>query len=468
MRGFFVALFIVLGGILVIPASLAVWQEREILDEDNFVATVNEVFQDEDVQVAIATRLTATIMEEGDISGRIESGLEEVQARNERVPEGILLLKGPLTNVAEEAIYRLTIRALESPRLEAALDAALRAAHRTLMAILDEDNELLQVEDGVLYLNLQPVVEQVIVELAGERGLDLLDKIDIPDDAGKIEITSASDNEAIWTLARWVDKFDPILPIMSAAFFVLAIAIARRRSRALIGVGTAIAVVSALALFTIAVPLKELATSWPPREEGVAAAESTYEILVDSFRSQQLFLVIVGIAMVGGGFLGGDTEFMRTLRTKIRGKPGEGPTLREWAIERVHVLRLVGLGLGALFILVWPDPSTRLTVTVLVIVGLYLVAVTALTSAAEWARRVREKANELLGAPKEPVEAGVPRSGTAMWVERHSGLLRLIGLVAAIILLAAWPNFTFGTFFVVSALTLMYLAAIDWLSNRTD
>jgi hypothetical protein len=468
MRGFFVAFFIVLGGILVIPASLAVWQEREILDEDNFVATMNEVFQDEDVQVAIATRLTATIMEEGDISGRIESGLGEVQARNERVPEGILLLKGPLTNVAEEAIYRLTIRALESPRLQAALDAALRAAHRTLMAILDEDNELLQVEDGVLYLDLQPVVEEVIVELAGERGLDLLEKIEIPDDAGKIEITAASDNEAIWTLARWVDKFDPVLPIMSAAFFVLAIAIARRRSRAVIGVGTAIAVVSALALFTIAVPLKELATSWPPREEGVAAAESTYEILVDSFRSQQLFLVIVGIAMVGGGFLGGDTEFMRTLRTKVRGKPGEGPTLREWAIERVHVLRLVGLGLGALFILVWPDPSTRLTVTVLVIIGLYLVAVTALTSEAEWAKRVREKANELLGAAKQPVESGVPRSGTGMWVERHSGLLRLIGLVAAIILLAAWPNFTFGTFFVVSALTLMYLAAIDWLSNRAD
>jgi hypothetical protein len=67
--------FLVLGALLTIPASVAVWQERTILDEDTFVKTAGAVLDEEDVQVAVASRMADAVMVQLDIRNRIDAAI---------------------------------------------------------------------------------------------------------------------------------------------------------------------------------------------------------------------------------------------------------------------------------------------------------------------------------------------------------------------------------------------------------
>ena len=145
IRFLLVSFLIVLGGVLSVPAAIAIWQEREIQDEDNFIDTTNDVFENEDVQVLLATRLTDAIMERTELSSLIAEGLVEVEERaGERAPAGILLLQEPLTQLARDRIYNLCLRLLESQPLADVRETALRAVHRALMAIVKEDVPLIE------------------------------------------------------------------------------------------------------------------------------------------------------------------------------------------------------------------------------------------------------------------------------------------------------------------------------------
>ena len=80
-RFFIVSFLIFLGGVLSIPAAIAVWQEREIQDEDAFVQNLQDVTNDEDVQVVLAARLTDRIMTRTDLQARISEGLANLEER---------------------------------------------------------------------------------------------------------------------------------------------------------------------------------------------------------------------------------------------------------------------------------------------------------------------------------------------------------------------------------------------------
>ena len=63
MRSLIAGFLVVVGALMTVPGGVAVWQERVFLDEDTFVSTIDEAFEQEEVQVAIAEQLTDVIME---------------------------------------------------------------------------------------------------------------------------------------------------------------------------------------------------------------------------------------------------------------------------------------------------------------------------------------------------------------------------------------------------------------------
>ncbi len=105
IRLLIVSFLIILGGVLSIPAAISIWQERQIQDEDNFVSTTTEVFEDEQVQVLLATRLTEVIMTQTDIQQYITDGLTDLEDRaGAKAPPGIKLLAAPLTRLATDTV----------------------------------------------------------------------------------------------------------------------------------------------------------------------------------------------------------------------------------------------------------------------------------------------------------------------------------------------------------------------------
>ena len=167
MRSLIVGFLVVVGALMTIPGGVAVWQERVFLNEDTFVSTVDEAFEQEEVQFAIAEQLTDVIMERAEIEDRIASGLANLEGEQ---GADLALLEGPLTGLAREAVFRSSLRLIEAEPLEAVREAALRSTHRLISAPVFDDQAVIAVSGDDLVLDLGVVLDEVIKDLGGGEG----------------------------------------------------------------------------------------------------------------------------------------------------------------------------------------------------------------------------------------------------------------------------------------------------------
>ena len=275
-------------------------------------------------------------------------------------------------------------------------------------------------------------------------------------------ISEENDNAWLWKLVRWIDDFNPVVPIIVALIFILAIVIAKSRRRALIATGATLAIVSGLMILALAAPVKELATTWPPTDEGKQAAENVYDILLDDFQRQQAFVVLIGLGIVLVASVAGDRRVVDTVRAAAtrREEADAGGLIR----ERAGALRLAGLIVSGVILIVWPEPGLRTVIGVAVLLALYLGVIWLLASDSGWATRAREGLAETLGSPGDvPAQR---RAGVVGWVGTHAGLLRLVGLlVGAALVLFVW-GVTLGGLVLIAATVLIYLAMIEWAATE--
>jgi hypothetical protein len=193
---------------------------------------------------------------------------------------------------------------------------------------------------------------------------------------------------------------------------------------------------------------------------------------VKAFLRQQAIFMFLGVGLAVGASLQVDTVFLRVVRP-LRGKTaetaaGDQTSILDWISERTVALRISGLGLAGLFLVTWPDLSTRLIVTVVVLVALYLLALTITTSDADWAVSARGRIADVWKRyfrvdRTSPAES---QPGVSGWITARAHWFRVIGILAGIVFLIAWPSVTFGLVVIVFALELIYLAAIDFVGNR--
>jgi hypothetical protein len=398
-----------------------------------------------------------------DIQQYISDGLVDLEDRaGTNVPAGIKLLAAPLTRLATQTVYDICLDILQSDAFSTVLETALRTTHKAVMAVIKDDSALLSETNGQVILNLRPVIEQVVQELAGDRGQEALSQLNIPDDAGQIVIRDQAENPWIWKVAKWVDDFDPIIPIVTAIVFLLAIAIAKGRRRAIIATGATLAIVAGLTLLALGAPVKELATSWPKTDEGKEATKQAYDIILNSFRRQQFITVLFGLGMVAVASAAGDKRVVAMLRRSERREEGgfEG-----FVRERVVGLRLAGLALAGVILILWPDPTLRTVLTVGFLLVTYLGLIYLFASESSWAASARSSlAGWTAGMADEQGEAP---PGVVGWVVRHAGILRVAGIVVgAALVLFVW-DLSLGGMVLIVAGELLYLALIEWAVAST-
>jgi hypothetical protein len=474
MRSALIVLLIVIGGILTIPGSIGLWQDRAVLDEDSFVNTVDEVFEQEEVQTALASRLTDGLMEYLEVRDRIGNALEELDEREENLPEGLVLLEGPLARVARESIYRVALRLIEEQPLEEVREAALRGVHRYVVALVNDDNDFLRRIGKDIVIDLKPLLEAIVREVGGERADGFLDRVELPDDAGVIKLGETTDISIVWDSVHLLDRAYPIFAAIAVVLFGIAILISRNRRLALIGAGAATAIAAAALLLVVSQPMKQLLTDAIATPDGKSATAAIYDVLTDSFKRQQSLLVLVGVTVVAGATLAGESSMARAVRSVLR-RPDEQPegeiTMGEWVRQRTLALRVVGLAVGGLFLVVWPDPSTRLTATVLIFVGLYLALIFIVSSDSRWAEGIRSPIAAAWGRFFRLDDRRLPeasRRSAAHWIALRAAWLRLAALVIGAAYLIVRPDVSLTTILVVLAVEMLFFALIDIIVNRVS
>lgn len=468
MRSLFVILLIAVGILLSVPASVAAWQERVVYDEDEFVSMIDESLEQEEVQTALAQRLTATLMQELEIRDRIGMTLTRLEEEGpEGIPEGIALLEGPLTRVSNDAIYRATLRAIEQEPLQEVRDKLLRAVHRLVMAVIDDDVEVLESQGNQVVIDMKPILEAAILEVGGERGESLLERVELDEDAGVIVLFEKEDVTGARLFFWWMRQSMPVLPITVLVMLFLAIAISRDRSRTAMIVGGLLVAVTALTVLAVSVAGNVASDAIAQTPEGKEALKAVYDVIVRSFKQQQMLIILCGALLAIGGWVFGDSRMAGAIRDRFRGE-GREPTgggMQGWAREHAIGLRAAGLVGGALLLVIWPDVTTRFALTVFGIVAVYLLGLALVTSEADWAVNARAKLDEM-SDKHLAASTGVKGGGFAGFVATHASTLRIavIGLSVAFLLL--WPTVKLSTFVVIVALALLLLAGIDTLVNR--
>jgi hypothetical protein len=470
MRSLFVILLIAVGLLLSIPASVASWQERVIFNEDRFVSTVDESLEQPEVQEAIALRLTDTLMTELEIRNRIDTTLTRLEEEGPSgIPEGIALLGGPLTRVSQDAIYRATLRTIQEQPLANVRDTLLRAVHRLVIAVIEDDKDVLTEVNDQVVIDMKPILESAVLEIGGERGESLLENADLPEDAGIIVLADADDVTGYRLFFWWMNEAMPVLPIVAALLLLMAVVISRDRSRTVMIVGGLLVAVMALTILAVSVAGNFAADLIAQTPEGKEALKSIYDVIVRSFKEQQLFLIGAGVLLAIGGWLFGDSRAAESIRGRFRreqaAESAEGGGFAGWAREHAIALRGAGLVGGALLLVVWPEVDTRFVATVFALVAVYLLGLALITSDAGWAVTARARLDELSDRHLAAT-TGVKGGGFAGWVATHASSLRIAIVVLAIAFLVFWPTVKLSTVVVIVALGLLLLAGIDTLVNR--
>lgn len=369
-----VVILTVLGALCLTLAVPAVWARNQVLDTDRYVANMEPLAANPDVQASVEAALNRQIAARLDIGAFVEQALPPQATR----------LKAPIASAVTGLIGTAVHRAVTSDAFVTLWTAANRAGHRTLVGILtgEDEGRAVTVSDGAVLLDLGPIIEQVKTRLVA-AGLDIAQNI--PTVGATIEIARLQGVDRAQQLVRWLDTLADWLPWIGLVLLAGAVALARgRRRRALLwaALSTAIAL---LVLRLVLVLLREVYLDRMPTDVVTPQAsayvfDTATRFLRDGIRL--VFVVALVVALVAvllgqrallaraGGRV---TTATRGAWDSLRGRP-------VGAAVAQHVAAAVGtvVALGALVLVLWDNPTGLVVLVIAVVVALLLAAVWAM------------------------------------------------------------------------------------------
>jgi hypothetical protein len=411
-RGIAVTALLVIGTLLWTALGFAVWANRQALNTDNWVDTSSSLLEDDDIRTAVGLFIIDRLYQSDEVEARIAQVL----------PPRLVQLAKPAAAGLKEVAQRNAGRVLGTAAALQAWEAANRAAHRTLLRIIESD-----VASGDVSLDLGSLFEQ----MATATGLPPEAVQKLPPSVTSLQVLKA-DN--LQTARNALDLFKTLLWVLlglTLAVFAGAIALSRDRRRTIVKVGGCL-MFAGVALFAIrTLGGSAVVDALADAPNAHAVADDTWAIatslLVDVAQGTFLFglFVVVGAWLAGAGRRA--TAARRASAYALRERPGLvrgglaaailllviwGPvpwTQRLWGIAIFTILAFLWLELiRRLTLEQFPDePAPRLSLPWRAsrrageLERLAMLRERGVLSQAEFDR---EKA-ELLGGGRQPAEA---------------------------------------------------------------
>ncbi len=290
-RGRSVVVFVVLvlAGLLLLLSSFAIWVNRVALNTDVFADTSTELIEDDAIRQAVSTRVVDELFDSVDVEAELQ----------EQLPPDYQRLAGPAAAGFREAAYRLVDRALEQPRLQRLWEASIEQSHRTLVAVLEGDEGTVSTTEGVVSLDLEPIV----LEAADRIGLREQVADNLPPDVGSIEILSSDELDAAQDGFQILKALAWFLPVLTLIAFAIAAWVARDRRRLVRKIGITVVVVAVVGLLAVNVVGNYIVDSLVSDSENRTAASNAWDILTQLLKSSFWWMIPIGVLFVVASWL---------------------------------------------------------------------------------------------------------------------------------------------------------------------
>lgn len=296
-----VTALLVLGTILTCFAIFSIWVNRQALNTDNWVNTSGRVLQNKDVQEQLSIYVADQLFANVDVAEELKQALPPKLAPLAAVAAGGLQQLAP--KIAERAFATSQVQELWA--------AANRAAHETLLEVVDGGNSTVSTKGGEVTLDLGSLVEK-IGEQAGV-GSTLAEKL--PAESSQLTILKSSQISTAQSVVKVVRHLPIVLTLLVLILYGAAIWLAgSRRRRALRSAGIGFIVAGALVLVLRGIAGRELVNTLVANEAVRPAASAVWGIATSLLVTVASSTLAFGILVVIGAWLAGPTRIATRLR----------------------------------------------------------------------------------------------------------------------------------------------------------
>jgi hypothetical protein len=397
-----VAVLIGFATLFAVVAIFSIWANRQALNTDNWVNTSDRILQNPEVQSQLSAYLANELFVNVDVQAELAKAL----------PPQLSALAGPAAGGLSQLAPKVAERALDSAKVQELWSGANRAAHETLLELLDGGSGALRTEGGKVTLDLSSLLTQVGDQLGvGEAVASKL-----PPEAGKLTILRSDQISTAQNVAQLIRALPVVLTLLALLLYGLAIWLAGpRRRQALRSAGLGFVVAGALVLVLRSIVGNELVNSLVANEAAKPAVEAVWSIGTSLLVTVASSAIAFGILVFLGAWLAGPTRLATALRSEA------APYVRDQPIAVAGIVFLVWLALIA-----WaPVAAFRKPIGVLIFAFLFI-------DGAELLRRqiVREFPDAATGQISERLRAWRAGRSRAPAVANPDGVAELERLSA--------------------------------------
>ena len=304
---------VLLATLLAFVAIFSLWINRQALNTDNWTTTSSKLLADEAIQTQVATFVVTQLYANVDVQAELAS----------KLPTQLQPLAGPAAGSLRQVAQTTAERALATGQVQDAWTQANRAAHRTLLKIINGGGNNVSTNGGKVTLDLRSIVEQVAVQI----GIDPAVANKIPASAGSLVILRSNQIDAAQKIAKLIRGLAIILTVLVFGLYALAVYLARgRRRETLRSVGIGFIGAGAVALIVHGLAGTAVVDALAKNESVRPAADAVWSIgtslLVQAAGSAITFGALVVIAAVFAGPTRYAVRLRRWAAPYLRDRPG--------------------------------------------------------------------------------------------------------------------------------------------------
>jgi hypothetical protein len=336
-------------------AIFATWAKRQALDTNNWTDTSAKLLADDKIQAALGSYLASELFANVDVTSRIQGAL----------PPQFKGLAGPASAGLRELADQRAPIFLARPRVQDAWVQANRAAHKQLLAVLDDKgNAAVSTANGEVVIDTRQMLQQ----LANDVGIGAQVPT-LPPKVGQIVVLRSNQLKTAQDVTTAIRGLSIGFTIISLGLFALAVWLAQGWRRvalrsvgwSFIGLGVAVLVLRRTAGNQVVDGLVQAESVKP-------AAHDAFLIGSSLLRDIAVAMLIYGIVIVTAAWLAGPMRSAVAVRRLL------APPLR----DRVGMV-YGAVGFVYLLVLAWgPTPALRNLIPILLIGILLALGVAAL------------------------------------------------------------------------------------------
>ena len=370
-RRFLTGFALLLACLLVVAATLTTWTQQVLLNTDRYVAIVGDVPSDPAVQASIADFVSSQVITALDVQTKISQVL----------PDKAEFLAAPITSALQDRLRTRVLGIVSTDAFAQFWATAQGRLHDELVRVLRGQSTVLTIDQGVLYLNLYPLIGVALTELQSEgfipasitlpdfsgndpgpvaQKLSAVLGVTIPPTFGQFPLIEASALTTAQTFVKVLDALVIILWLLVILVIALAIWAAANRRRMILYL--AIGSIAALVLARLLITTIEGAVVSGIADNGAAA---TVKAIVDFglgnlFAFMWWFVALAAIAAAAVALQGRSAQVAQTVarvRPTVSRPDVSTGSLRSWVRDHEPQLR-------------WAIPVAVVAVIAAVVVGL--------------------------------------------------------------------------------------------------